>query len=136
MNNVNTHALPFESFEAIASTSRRDMLKNFALGSAAMLLSPNTLLSATSRKKEKLGVALVGLGYYSTDLLAPALQQTKNCYLAGIVTGTPLKWKCGRQNSIYLEKIFIIIRTLTRLPTMQISMSCTLYCLRPCTVNM
>jgi glucose-fructose oxidoreductase len=41
-------------------------------------------------------VALVGLGYYSTDLLAPALQQTKNCYLAGIVTGTPSKaenWK-------------------------------------------
>jgi glucose-fructose oxidoreductase len=38
----------------------------------------------------------VGLGYYSTDLLAPALQQTKNCYLAGIVTGTPAKaesWK-------------------------------------------
>jgi Predicted dehydrogenases and related proteins len=37
-----------------------------------------------------------GLGYYSTDLLAPALQQTKNCYLAGIVTGTPSKaetWK-------------------------------------------
>jgi glucose-fructose oxidoreductase len=41
-------------------------------------------------------VALVGLGYYSTDLLAPALQQTKECYLAGIVTGTPSKadsWK-------------------------------------------
>ena len=41
-------------------------------------------------------MALVGLGYYSTDLLAPALQQTKHCYLAGIVTGTPSKaeaWK-------------------------------------------
>lgn len=48
-------------------------------------------MSATSHKKEKLGVALVGLGYYSTDLLAPALQQTKHCYLAGIVTGTPDK---------------------------------------------
>nr|WKN40363.1 Gfo/Idh/MocA family oxidoreductase [Tunicatimonas sp. TK19036] len=45
------------------------------------------------RPKEKLGVALVGLGYYSTDLLAPALQETKNCYLAGIVTGTPEKEK-------------------------------------------
>ena len=46
--------------------------------------------------KDRLGVALVGLGYYSTDLLAPALQQTKDCYLAGIVTGTPSKaesWK-------------------------------------------
>jgi glucose-fructose oxidoreductase len=34
---------------------------------------------------------LVGLGYYSTDVLAPALQETKNTYLAGIVTGTPSK---------------------------------------------
>ena len=61
-----------------------------------MLLSPNSLLSACMPKKEKLGVALMGLGYYSTDLLAPALQQTKHCYLAGIITGTPSKaeaWK-------------------------------------------
>ncbi|MBT1685679.1 Gfo/Idh/MocA family protein [Dawidia soli] len=44
----------------------------------------------------KLGIALVGLGNYSTHQLAPALEQTKNCYLAGIVTGTPAKaekWK-------------------------------------------
>ncbi|MEO5683560.1 MAG: Gfo/Idh/MocA family oxidoreductase [Chitinophagaceae bacterium] len=75
--------------------SRRDALKNMAIGGGALLLSPNILL-AGRRKKDKLGVALVGLGYYSTDLLAPALQQTKNCYLAGIVTGTPSKaaaWK-------------------------------------------
>lgn len=48
------------------------------------------------QRKAKLGVALVGLGYYSTDLLAPALQLTQKCYLAGIVTGTPSKaekWK-------------------------------------------
>ncbi|RYY12673.1 MAG: Gfo/Idh/MocA family oxidoreductase [Chitinophagaceae bacterium] len=60
------------------------------------MFSPNVLLAATAKQKTKLGVALVGLGYYSTDLLAPALQQTKNCYLAGIVTGTPSKaetWK-------------------------------------------
>jgi glucose-fructose oxidoreductase len=48
------------------------------------------------QQKQRLGVALVGLGYYSTDLLAPALQLTQHCYLAGIVTGTPAKaekWK-------------------------------------------
>ena len=39
----------------------------------------------------KLGVALVGLGSYSTYQLAPALQDTRWCYLAGIVTGTPSK---------------------------------------------
>jgi predicted dehydrogenase len=44
----------------------------------------------------KLGIALVGLGGYAGGQLAPALQQTEHCYLAGIVTGTPAKaeqWK-------------------------------------------
>ena len=49
------------------------------------------------QKKEKLGVALVGLGYYSKDLLAPALQLTQKCYLAGIVTGTPAKAEAWKQ---------------------------------------
>lgn len=47
-------------------------------------------------QKEKLGIALVGLGYYATNLLAPALRATEHCYLAGIVTGTLSKieeWK-------------------------------------------
>lgn len=43
------------------------------------------------KRKEKLGVALVGLGYYSRDLLAPALQMTEHCELKGIVTGSPEK---------------------------------------------
>ena len=46
--------------------------------------------------KKKLGIALVGLGNYSEGQLAPALQETGHCYLAGIVTGTPekaAKWK-------------------------------------------
>ncbi|RNL91421.1 gfo/Idh/MocA family oxidoreductase [Sinomicrobium pectinilyticum] len=73
------------------SLSRRTVLKTMALGSGAVALTPNLLLSAGNKSKERLGVALVGLGYYSTDLLAPALQQTKNCFLAGIVTGTPAK---------------------------------------------
>lgn len=46
--------------------------------------------------KNKIGVALAGLGDYAAGQLAPALQQTEHCYLAGIVTGTPSKaaaWK-------------------------------------------
>jgi predicted dehydrogenase len=38
-----------------------------------------------------LGVALLGLGDYSSNQLAPALQRTQNCQLRGIVTGTPSK---------------------------------------------
>tara|TARA_R110002124_G_scaffold170608_10_gene338340 strand:+ start:12981 stop:14075 length:1095 start_codon:yes stop_codon:yes gene_type:complete len=74
--------------------SRRNAIKSIALGSSLALINPYELLAA--KKGRKLGVALVGLGYYSTDLLAPALQQTEHCYLAGIVTGTPEKavaWK-------------------------------------------
>lgn len=47
-------------------------------------------------ENRKLGIALAGLGNYATGMLAPALQETKECYLAGIVTGTPAKiplWK-------------------------------------------
>ena len=76
--------------------SRRTIIKSLGLAGSALVFSPNSLWASTGKKKEKLGVALVGLGYYSTDLLAPALQQTTNCYLAGIVTGTPAKaetWK-------------------------------------------
>ena len=40
-------------------------------------------------KTNKLGIALVGLGKYSSGQLAPALKETEYCYLAGIVTGTP-----------------------------------------------
>lgn len=43
------------------------------------------------KNKKKLGVALVGLGTYSTGQLMPALEESKLCYLAGIVTGSPEK---------------------------------------------
>ena len=52
--------------------------------------------SAMKNKDGKLGIALVGLGSYSTGQLGPALLETSHCYLAGIVTGTPEKaekWK-------------------------------------------
>lgn len=42
-------------------------------------------------QEKKLGVALVGLGGYSSGQLAPALLKTQYAYLAGIVTGTPEK---------------------------------------------
>ncbi|MEX8549321.1 MAG: Gfo/Idh/MocA family oxidoreductase [Mucilaginibacter sp.] len=75
-------------------TSRRDFLRHLSLGAGALTLgsalaSFDELLLAD----KKLGIALVGLGNYAGGQLAPALQQTKNCYLAGIVTGTPEKAK-------------------------------------------
>ena len=61
---------------------------------ATALLGGMPLACAMSGKKDnskKLGIALVGLGGYSTYQLAPALENTRYCYLAGIVTGTPSK---------------------------------------------
>ncbi len=76
---------------------RRKFIKNVAATTATLGISPLAFSNYFAKnKKDKIGVALVGLGYYSTDLLAPALQLTEHCYLAGIVTGTPKKaeeWK-------------------------------------------
>ncbi|SDR67217.1 Gfo/Idh/MocA family oxidoreductase [Gramella sp. MAR_2010_147] len=70
-------------------SSRRTFIKRSGiLLGTALLPFPGCI---TSGSNKKLGVALVGLGYYSTDLLAPALQQTNHCELKGIVTGSPEK---------------------------------------------
>jgi glucose-fructose oxidoreductase len=77
--------------------NRRKFISRTVAGFAGLTLSQHAYASIiVPQRKEKLGVALVGLGYYSTDLLAPALQLTKHCSLVGIVTGTPAKaekWK-------------------------------------------
>lgn len=73
------------------SISRRDFLRK-----AGGALAGSTLLSGFPslifpNRNEKLGVALVGLGSYSSGQLAPALQETEHCELRGIVTGSPDK---------------------------------------------
>jgi glucose-fructose oxidoreductase len=78
-------------------TSRRDFIQRTLAGVAGLSLAQPAFANIiVPQRKQRLGVALVGLGYYSTDLLAPGLQLTKYCHLAGIVTGTPTKaeaWK-------------------------------------------
>lgn len=76
--------------ESISTLTRRGFIRAGAIGIGAMALG-STLEAIAGPSKKKLGIALVGLGGYSSGQLAPALQQTKNCYLAGIVTGTPQK---------------------------------------------
>lgn len=60
-------------------------------GGAALLSSVPSWSSAKAQAGESLGIALVGLGSYSTYQLAPSLLQTKYCHLSGVVTGTPTK---------------------------------------------
>lgn len=91
------------------SNSRRTFLRNLGAGASALSLPlvgyadnlrrgyarTHSLLTdpwlAEAQPSRKLGIALVGLGSYSKNQLAPALQQTQNCRLAGIATGTPAK---------------------------------------------
>ncbi|MCG8373137.1 MAG: Gfo/Idh/MocA family oxidoreductase [Balneolales bacterium] len=69
--------------------SRREFIKSTGFAVAASSLGFPTII--LPKRKEKLGVALVGLGSYSNGLLAPGLQETQHCELRGIVTGTPSK---------------------------------------------
>ncbi|WP_207496746.1 Gfo/Idh/MocA family protein [Aridibaculum aurantiacum] len=76
------------------TTSRRTFLSDTSWIVGGSLLLPGLLTahqSCAQQESKKLGIALVGLGSYSANQLAPALQETKDCYLAGIVTGTPSK---------------------------------------------
>lgn len=70
---------------------RRPFIQKAVLGSLAVSTLSMCNVSARKKKEDKLGFALVGLGNYAGGQLAPALQETNNCYLAGIVTGTPEK---------------------------------------------
>lgn len=81
-----------------SAISRRKFVRGATI--TAMGFPFVNLLTSVARAAEgeprKLGFALVGLGGLSTGQLAPALQKTKYCRLAAIVTGTPSKipvWK-------------------------------------------
>jgi predicted dehydrogenase len=74
-----------------ALLSRRNFLKSTSLAAVSLPFAPTFSLAA--EPKRKIGYALCGLGSLSTNQLAPALQNTKYCQLAGIITGTPAKAK-------------------------------------------
>ncbi|MEX0769616.1 MAG: Gfo/Idh/MocA family oxidoreductase, partial [Balneolaceae bacterium] len=87
--------------------SRREFLRRLSMGVGAAVTLPafGPSMSMFEARKyyemwrdmdelpesEKLGIALVGLGNYSTGQLGPALRETKLCRLSGVVTGTPAK---------------------------------------------
>ena len=66
---------------------RRFLTQTAAIAALPMLSS----IGSAQVPGRKLGVALCGLGSLSTNQIAPALQKSRFCRLAGIVTGTPSK---------------------------------------------
>src|SRR5262245_35552729 len=98
------------------TANRRDFLTQLAAGASAIWgsgcsagaasgathvengeskVNPNTSASTEPPKtvtpKTTLGVALLGLGSYASERLAPGLQLTQHCKLVGLITGTPSK---------------------------------------------
>ena len=73
----------------IEDISRRNFLRG--LGSTGLVAGLGRHAGNLLRDNRKLGIALLGLGRYSSGQLGPALRETKLCYLAGVVTGHPEK---------------------------------------------
>ncbi|MDA9764606.1 Gfo/Idh/MocA family oxidoreductase [Opitutales bacterium] len=100
-----------DSISHLPGSSRRTFLKSTSVSVAGAALLPLLfqvpLTAAHHAGTKPMGIALVGLGNYAMKQLAPALQQTKNCKLAGLVSGTPeKKEKYGKQYSISDENIY------------------------------
>lgn len=72
-------------------------------------------LRASSAPEKKLGVALVGLGGYSSGQLAPALGLTKHCRLAGVVTGSREKGLDWARRHGFSEKAVYGYDTMARM---------------------
>lgn len=76
------------------ASSRREFLRVISMataGLAAGVKFPGAVQALSRTDGRRLGIALLGLGRYSSGQLGPALLETKKCYLAGVVTGHPEK---------------------------------------------
>lgn len=71
--------------------TRRKFVAQAAALAAAPFINTRVTRALAAASRKKLGFALCGLGRLSTEQIAPALQKTQNCRLAGIITGTPAK---------------------------------------------
>jgi glucose-fructose oxidoreductase len=67
-------------------------------------LVPRRARAADTPPARKLGVALLGLGNYSSGELGPALRHTKHCRLSGVVTGSRDKGKAWARDYGFPEK--------------------------------
>ena len=83
---------------ALFHTTRRRFVQTLTAAGVGALVVPSltsSLWAADAKKtpsgQRRLGIALLGLGGYSRGQLAPALQATEWCRLAGVITGTPSK---------------------------------------------
>ena len=82
---------PMNSPRPASPVSRRKFLSQLSAAAAFLAARRRVQASDAPMPPRKLGVALVGLGSYSTYQLGPALRLTEHCRLAGVVTGSRAK---------------------------------------------
>jgi len=73
-------------------TTRRAYIKASGSGLAAILatsIAPSFVYGAHHAPQKKLGLAIIGLGGYATNNIAPEIASTSNVRIAGVVTGHP-----------------------------------------------
>ena len=86
--------------------SRRTFLGQLS-AAAAVALSARSRAVASEPPRKKMGIALVGLGNYSENLLLPAIRRSEYWKLAGVVTGSREKGeRWARANDFPSKNIF------------------------------
>jgi glucose-fructose oxidoreductase len=99
-----------------AILSRRRFIGQLSAATAGLsLLSRPILASVDPTAERKLGIALVGLGSYATNQLAPAIEKSKHWRLAGVVTGSPEKGRHWARKHGFPEKNILGYETMARL---------------------
>jgi glucose-fructose oxidoreductase len=100
------------------SIPRRSFLRGLTVGGLALssLNITNRLLAqGDNAGGRKLGVALCGLGGYSRGQLGPALRETKQCRLAGVVTGSREKGEQWSRDYGFSDKAIYGYDTMQRM---------------------
>ena len=97
------------------SISRRQFFRQLS-ATAALALAPRwSRAFDISPPRKKFGVALVGLGNYSTQHLGPALRLTEHCRLTGVVTGDLANGKKWAHDYGFSEKNIFSYDTMTQM---------------------
>ena len=88
--------------------SRRDFIRGLSITTAGLALAPRYIAGLLAQNKgRRLGIAMLGLGNYAANQLAPALLETKLCQLSAVVTGHPEKGeKWVNQYNLKKENVY------------------------------
>jgi len=78
-------------YQVIEMIKRRKFIAQAAAVAAAPFVGTRVTRALAAQSQKKLGFALCGLGELSAGQIAPALQETQRCRLAGVITDTPAK---------------------------------------------